>query len=160
MTAALWMPFMLGRTVVPTVLVWKETLAASGAWAAAAPHVERLLAAVGQPGGLQSLAASVAKAGPEAEAWEGVSSRISIFPLLRRLAEDFEAHLSGPGLSDWVCLAVGYCEPFSPPLTSRKPVAFSLVFRASDCSSCDVEHSQVLRSVSSEQGINLSCGER
>ena len=40
--------------------------------------------------------------------FEGYSAKVALVPLLNRLAAEFEAHLSGPDLSDWICLGVGY----------------------------------------------------
>lgn len=112
MVAALWMPFMLGRIVVPTILSWREVLAESWLWRWAAPACSALLGADLGRGVAQGPAAASAgnagAAGPEV--WEGMGSKVALLPLVQRVSQQLEVHLSGPGLNDWVCLGVGYSE--------------------------------------------------
>ena len=113
MTAALWMPFMLGRIVIPTVLGLRYSLRGSDTATAATAATNAVNAtatsffqrASGPAGMLPGAAGGAAL---DTDLWEGLGSKLALLPLINRLAAEFEAHLSGPDLSDWVCLGVGY----------------------------------------------------
>ena len=134
MTAALWMPFMLGRIVVPVILAWKEAVATSGFWMATQPTFNFLLQRTQPSGGVGTTFAagnwtsspmtnSTGSArGASSEAWEGLASKIALLPLVQRLAQELETHLSGPGLNDWVALGIGYCESSVLPVVHHAQV--------------------------------------
>ena len=122
MTAALWMPFMLGRIVIPTVLGLRYSLrgsdAATAATAANATVTSFFQQASGPAGQLPGAAGSATL---DTDLWEGLGSKLALLPLINRLAAEFEAHLSGPDLSDWVCLGVGYGVLSPPPSVCSPP---------------------------------------
>lgn len=112
MTAALWMPFMLGRIAVSSILTWKAALSGSEAWQPTEPLLGFLLGPRTAELAKSSAAASTglpANVSGGLESWDGLASKIALLPLAQRLAGSLEAHLGGPGLDDWFCLGIGYC---------------------------------------------------